>query len=120
MAEQAEEGATVRVGKRVFVGVGTEGACAQEAPGQPAPPHARGPHPPLGLAAETQPAMPAPPPAARQNLAWRTSWQDLKDRFRESGNVVYSNVMKDEEGEQPVDAQCHAAAHTSQADCGCC
>lgn len=52
MAEQAEEGATVRVGKRVFVG----------------------------------------------NLAWRTSWQDLKDRFRESGNVVYSNVMKDEEG----------------------
>lgn len=32
------------------------------------------------------------------NLAWRTSWQDLKDKFREAGNVVYSNVMKDEEG----------------------
>lgn len=60
MAELAEEGATVRVGKRVFVG----------------------------------------------NLAWRTSWQDLKDKFRESGNVVYSNVMKDEEGEPPAPACC--------------
>jgi len=32
------------------------------------------------------------------NLAWRTSWQDLKDKFRECGNVVYSNVIKDEAG----------------------
>ncbi|EFN53373.1 hypothetical protein CHLNCDRAFT_32263 [Chlorella variabilis] len=32
------------------------------------------------------------------NLAWRTSWQDLKDKFRECGNVVYSNVIKDESG----------------------
>ena len=29
------------------------------------------------------------------NLAWRTSWQDLKDKFRECGNVVYANVMRD-------------------------
>ncbi len=33
------------------------------------------------------------------NLAWKTSWQDLKDKFRECGNVVYANVMRDEEGE---------------------
>ena len=30
------------------------------------------------------------------NLAWRTSWQDLKDEFRKCGTVVYSNVMRDE------------------------
>lgn len=28
------------------------------------------------------------------NLAWKTSWQDLKDKFRECGNVVYANVMR--------------------------
>ena len=33
------------------------------------------------------------------NLAWRTSWQDLKDKFRDCGNVVYANVMKDDAGE---------------------
>jgi RNA recognition motif-containing protein len=32
------------------------------------------------------------------NLAWRTSWQDLKDKFRECGNVVYANVMNDDTG----------------------
>jgi RNA recognition motif-containing protein len=32
------------------------------------------------------------------NLAWRTSWQDLKDKFRECGTVVYTNVMRDESG----------------------
>lgn len=32
------------------------------------------------------------------NLAWKTSWQDLKDKFRECGTVVYANVMRDEEG----------------------
>ncbi|KAF5839382.1 hypothetical protein DUNSADRAFT_953 [Dunaliella salina] len=31
------------------------------------------------------------------NLAWRTSWQDLKDKFRECGNVVYANVMRDDD-----------------------
>jgi len=30
------------------------------------------------------------------NLAWKTSWQDLKDIFRECGTVVYTNVMRDE------------------------
>ena len=30
------------------------------------------------------------------NLAWRTSWQDLKDEFRKCGTVVYANVMRDE------------------------
>jgi RNA recognition motif-containing protein len=34
------------------------------------------------------------------NLAWKTSWQDLKDKFRECGNVVYANVMKDDAGER--------------------
>jgi RNA recognition motif-containing protein len=28
------------------------------------------------------------------NLPWRTSWQDLKDKFRECGTVVYANVMR--------------------------
>lgn len=32
------------------------------------------------------------------NLAWRTSWQDLKDEFRKCGNVVYANVMRTEDG----------------------
>lgn len=32
------------------------------------------------------------------NLAWRTSWQDLKDAFRECGTVVYANVMQDHNG----------------------
>lgn len=32
------------------------------------------------------------------NLAWRTSWQDLKDHFRSAGEVVYSNVIKDADG----------------------
>jgi hypothetical protein len=34
------------------------------------------------------------------NLAWRTSWQDLKDKFREAGTVVYANVMRDESGKR--------------------
>lgn len=34
------------------------------------------------------------------NLAWKTSWQDLKDKFRECGNVVYTNVMRDDDGEK--------------------
>jgi len=32
------------------------------------------------------------------NLQWRTSWQDLKDAFRDCGNVVYANVIRDEGG----------------------
>eukprot|EP01025_Chloroclados_australasicus_P003257 TRINITY_DN10756_c0_g1_i2.p5 TRINITY_DN10756_c0_g1~~TRINITY_DN10756_c0_g1_i2.p5 ORF type:complete len:218 (+),score=36.17 TRINITY_DN10756_c0_g1_i2:301-954(+) len=32
------------------------------------------------------------------NLAWRTSWQDLKDEFRACGTVVYANVMQDKAG----------------------
>lgn len=32
------------------------------------------------------------------NLAWKTSWQDLKDKFRECGQVIYTNVMRDEGG----------------------
>ena len=32
------------------------------------------------------------------NLNWKTSWQDLKDKFRESGEVVYANVVRDDEG----------------------
>ena len=27
------------------------------------------------------------------NLSWRTSWQDLKDHFRQVGNVVFAEVM---------------------------
>lgn len=33
------------------------------------------------------------------NLAWKTSWQDLKDKFRDVGSVVYANVMRDDGGE---------------------
>ena len=32
------------------------------------------------------------------NLAWRTSWQDLKDHFKSCGNVVFANVMQDTSG----------------------
>eukprot|EP01024_Parvocaulis_polyphysoides_P035245 TRINITY_DN311_c1_g3_i1.p3 TRINITY_DN311_c1_g3~~TRINITY_DN311_c1_g3_i1.p3 ORF type:complete len:119 (-),score=20.46 TRINITY_DN311_c1_g3_i1:97-453(-) len=32
------------------------------------------------------------------NLAWRTSWQDLKDEFRKCGTVVYANVIQDRDG----------------------
>jgi RNA recognition motif-containing protein len=32
------------------------------------------------------------------NLAWRTSWQDLKDKFRECGTVVYANVTRGDDG----------------------
>ena len=32
------------------------------------------------------------------NLAWRTSWQDIKDKFRDCGTVVYANVIRDESG----------------------
>jgi hypothetical protein len=35
------------------------------------------------------------------NLAWRTSWQDLKDAFRDCGTVVYSNVIRDPAGALP-------------------
>lgn len=33
------------------------------------------------------------------NLAWRTSWQDLKDAFRTVGTVVYANVTRGDDGE---------------------
>lgn len=36
------------------------------------------------------------------NLAWKTSWQDLKDKFRDVGNVVYANVMRDDGGKRAV------------------
>jgi RNA recognition motif-containing protein len=32
------------------------------------------------------------------NLAWKTSWQDLKDKFRECGTVVYANVTRGDDG----------------------
>eukprot|EP00747_Dinoflagellata_sp_TGD_P218809 gnl/TRDRNA2_/TRDRNA2_91014_c0_seq1.p1 gnl/TRDRNA2_/TRDRNA2_91014_c0~~gnl/TRDRNA2_/TRDRNA2_91014_c0_seq1.p1 ORF type:complete len:483 (+),score=85.23 gnl/TRDRNA2_/TRDRNA2_91014_c0_seq1:46-1449(+) len=32
------------------------------------------------------------------NLAFSVSWQDLKDHFRQVGNVVYSNVMQGNDG----------------------
>lgn len=37
------------------------------------------------------------------NLAWKTSWQDLKDTFRECGTVVYANVMRDDNGRPFID-----------------
>ena len=33
------------------------------------------------------------------NLAWSTSWQDLKDVFKEAGTVVYANVVRDGNGQ---------------------
>jgi len=32
------------------------------------------------------------------NLSYRTSWQDLKDHFRQCGTVVYADVQKDRKG----------------------
>lgn len=49
-----------------------------------------------------QPAeQPAPTGGKRcfvNNLAWRTSWQDLKDHFRGNGTVVFANVIRDQAG----------------------
>ena len=33
------------------------------------------------------------------NLSFKSSWQDLKDLFRDVGTVVYANVMRDDTGE---------------------
>ena len=39
----------------------------------------------------------APPPGGTRvyvgNLAWETSWQDLKDHFRQAGEVTHADVM---------------------------
>jgi RNA recognition motif-containing protein len=32
------------------------------------------------------------------NLDYSTSWQDLKDHFKPCGNVVFSDVFRDERG----------------------
>jgi len=32
------------------------------------------------------------------NLAWETSWQSLKDHFKQVGDVVYADVFINEEG----------------------
>lgn len=48
------------------------------------------------------------------NLAWRTSWQDLKDKFRECGTVVYANVTRGEDGECDV---AHRAALIARSRC---
>ena len=29
------------------------------------------------------------------NLSWQTSWQDLKDHFRQCGTVVHADVMRE-------------------------
>ena len=47
------------------------------------------------------------------NLSFKTSWQDLKDEFREVGNVVYANVAQDENGKTYRHFLCHAALSTS-------
>ena len=47
----------------------------------------------------TRPCMLAGRRCFVSNLNWRTSWQDLKDKFRDCGEVVYANVVKDEDGE---------------------
>ena len=74
-------------------------------PGLPAPPQVRGAGVPV-------PALPrAPPPRAPtttpsepgarvfiNNLAFETSWQDLKDHFRQAGEVVHADVMMGQDG----------------------
>lgn len=49
------------------------------------------------------------------NLAWKTSWQDLKDKFRDVGNVVYANVMRDDGGKP---SRC-TASYGASAICFC-
>ena len=49
------------------------------------------------------------------NLAWKTSWQDLKDTFRECGSVVYANVMRDDTGRITL-AAAISSGETAQAD----
>ena len=32
------------------------------------------------------------------NLSWSTSWQDLKDHFRQAGNVIHASIMEERPG----------------------
>ena len=74
-------------------------------PGLPAPPQVRG----AGVPAQALPRAPPPraptttpsEPGARvfiNNLAFETSWQDLKDHFRQAGEVVHADVMMGQDG----------------------
>ena len=56
------------------------------------------PPPPLFFLVSPSPLSPLSPGKRCfvGNLAWRTSWQDLKDKFREAGTVVYANVQRDD------------------------
>lgn len=53
------------------------------------------------------------------NLSFKTSWQDLKDKFREVGSVVYANVTRDENGGRhsllriPLSLKIHVSARMS-------
>lgn len=74
------------------------------------------PHPGMGRG-----GFVPPPPSARGrqvfigNLPYTTSWQDLKDRFRQAGNIIRADVLLDTTGrskgqgtvlfESPGDAQ---------------
>lgn len=44
------------------------------------------------------------------NLAWRTSWQDLKDHFRGNGTVVFANVIRDQAGNLCLALQLHSSS----------
>jgi len=65
---------------------GGRGGGGDSAPRKPRPPR------------EPRDANAGPPQVARRvyvgNLSYRTSWQNLKDYFREVGNVVYCDVMR--------------------------
>lgn len=39
------------------------------------------------------------------NLAYKTSWQDLKDHFRKIGDVVHAEIMIDHSGKGPASVQ---------------
>ena len=61
-------------------------------PRPPRPPRHHAPH------GASQGAAVAPGTGKRifvSNLAWETSWQDLKDHFKQAGNVVYADVLRD-------------------------
>mmetsp|Transcript_6253 Transcript_6253/g.16132 ORF Transcript_6253/g.16132 Transcript_6253/m.16132 type:complete len:250 (-) Transcript_6253:380-1129(-) len=55
-----------------------------------------GGRPPMGGGYGAPPGAPSGPGKCVfvSNLAWETSWQDLKDHFKQSGNVVYADIMK--------------------------
>ena len=89
-------------GRSIFVREDREAAL----PGLPAPSAGRGAGAPVLPGVAASPARSAPPAVAAEpgskvfvgNLAFETSWQDLKDHFRQAGEVLHADIMLGPDG----------------------